>query len=553
VLTARRLFSPRAKILRPRPIVSFCAGLISVAAYSSFPAESGIPPLFALALLALALLYHALTCPLRPSGKSQGNRQAFLHGFFYGLGLFLGGVSWVYISLSRFAALPAPLAALLTLLFAACLALYPACAALCFYRLARARWHGRRLLAFFWRPFLFAALWMLFEKLRGTLGTGFPWLSAGYSQLPGESPLSGYAPLLGVYGVSFLVALSAAWGIDFPRLFFRAVRAEKKVRARAFSLALLLISLWGAGGALTRAHWTSAADAPVPAVLLQGNIAQELKWRPEHLWNTLLLYRSMIAAHPAALIILPETAFPLFLEQTPPAFLEDMRALLKREGSDLLFGIPARRARAARSADYQNSAVSLGKSPAQRYDKRHLVPFGEFIPPGFHWFLRLANIPLADFAPGAEDQPPLALAGTRVAVSICYEDLFGEELRRTAGDAAILVNLSNTAWFGDSLAPSQHLSIARMRALETGRPMLRAGNTGVTALITPQGTVAARLPAFTRAALPVSAQGTRGLTPYVRYGDAPALLIAFLCLLLPVVNAAGRKRRCNAVSPPVFL
>jgi apolipoprotein N-acyltransferase len=288
-------------------------------------------------------------------------------------------------------------------------------------------------------------------------------------------------------------------------------------------------------GGLTLAgiEWTSPDDAPVSVTLIQGNVPQSLKWQPEQLIETLRLYHELILGNPAQLVILPETALPVFLDRLPPDYLETLQNALKEVDGDLLLGAPTRDS--GDEVRYYNSAVSLGASPGQQYAKRHLVPFGEFIPWGFRWFLRLTDIPLSDFSAGASEQPPLAIAKTRVAVSICYEDLFGEETRDFLPEAALLVNLSNTAWFGDSLAPGQHLQIARMRALETGRPILRAGNTGVTALITVKGEVQAELPTFTRAVLRVETPGYSGMTPYVRMGNLPVLLLALFSSLLPLV------------------
>ena len=427
-------------------------------------------------------------------------------GFAFGLGLFLAGVSWVYISLHDYGAMPAALAAAATLLFCAFLALYPALVGY-----AQARLAGpvalRRLL-------LIPALWALTEWLRGWIFTGFPWLAFGYSQA--DSPLRGYAPVAGVFGLSWLVWLCAGLLLALPRR-----------KGRGLALAALVLIL-GLGFGLERVEWTRAQGAPVSVSLLQGNIAQDLKWDAARFAATVQEYRSMTARSAARLTILPETAIPRFFDLLEPELVRSLAMGARSHGGDLIVGVPLRDG----PGRYYNSAISLGASPVQRYDKIHLVPFGEFIPPGFGWVPSVLKIPLADFSRGGAAQAPLALAGQKIAVDICYEDAFGEEIIRALPEATLLVNVSNVAWFGDSLAPHQHLQISQMRALETGRFMLRATNTGMTAIIDHHGNVAAVLPAFTEGALNGSAQGRSGATPYVRWGNAPlVLLAAFACAL----------------------
>src|SRR2546422_1729304 len=214
-------------------------------------------------------------------------------------------------------------------------------------------------------------------------------------------------------------------------------------------------------------------------------------------------------------LILPETAVPRFYDGVEPGYLARLDAAAKRNGGDLLLGVPYREAQDR----YYNSVVTLGTAPRQVYHKVHLVPFGEFVPPGFGWVLHVLQIPLSDFSRGSPVQMPLAVAGQRVAVNICYEDAFGDEIARSLPEATLLVNVSNVAWFGDSLAPSQHLQIARLRAIETGRMHLTATNSGVTAAIDRDGRVLARLPQFAAGRLEIAAQGYAGATPYVRLRD----------------------------------
>lgn len=442
---------------------------------------------------------------LRSAGTT---RQAALSGLAFGLGFFLTGVSWVYVSLSVFGGMPWWLAGPAAFLFCAVMALFPMLAGGIFKR-----WQPNGL----WRQALaFAALIAAVDWLRSWIFTGFPWLALGYSQAA-PSPLSGFAPLLGVHGLSLLVALSAALLVRW--------------RTGVIFATLLIIS----GFVLRQVPWTTPVGEPVSVALVQGNVPQEMKFRPEAFLRTLSLYQQLIEQNPAQLTILPETALPIFFNQLPPMYVERLQKAVWAHGGDLITG--------TLSGDpdaYWNSAVSLGVSPSQVYSKRHLVPFGEFIPPGFAWFMAQANIPMSSFSRGPENQPPLAVAGQQVAVNICYEDVFGEELVGVLAQAGILANLSNTAWFGHSLAQPQHLQIAQLRAAETGRPMLRATNTGMTAIVAPSGKVQAVLPPFTTGVLRGEVRAHQGLTPYARFGNFAFLLLAGLCLLLSQLPSRRR-------------
>jgi apolipoprotein N-acyltransferase len=482
--------------------VPFVAGAATVLAFAPVG-------LFPLALVTFGLLAHFL--------MEATPRSAFWSGYAFGLGLFGAGVSWVYVSMHTFGAMPLPLAVLATFLFCAFLALFPAAAG----------WLQARIPAhpYFRACLLIPAAWTLFEWVRSWIFTGFPWLSAGYAAV--GWPLQGFAPLLGVFGLSFVtLSLSGmAW------LTFRKQKPALFVTA--------FIAVVGAGEALRHVHWTERAGEPVSAALLQGNIEQDLKFRPESYAKILATYVRLAEGTSAKLIIFPETSIPRFLDRIEPDFLERLEGVAKRNGGDLLLGVPYR----SRSDEYFNSVISLGGSPRQAYHKSHLVPFGEFIPPGFGWLLSVLEIPLSDFSRGGHDQPPIAAAGQRVAVNVCYEDAFGDEIARRVREATILVNVSNVAWFGDSLAPAQHLQIARLRAVETGRMHLAATNTGITAAIDRDGRVLARLAQFTEGRLEVSAQGYAGATPYARYADWPVVIVSLLVLagaLLVARRASSR-------------
>ena len=301
---------------------------------------------------------------------SSSARDAFRIGFAFGAGLFGAGVSWVYVSLHDFGMMPAPLAALGTLAFCAILALYPAAAGWCLARLRPDSPFGSVL--------AFSAVWTLFEWIRGWLFTGVPWLAIGYSQA--GSPLAGFAPVAGVYGVSFATVVCAG-------LLWVLVSGER--RARIVSV-LALALVFGAGNLLKRVAWTTPQGAPVRIALLQGNISQDLKFQAERYAATLATYRRLIEASRARLIVLPETAIPRFLDAVDPEYLKDIARIAVERNADVLIGVPIRDA----DGRYFNSLISVGASPTQRYDKSHLVPFGEFVPAGFGWVVRTLKIPL---------------------------------------------------------------------------------------------------------------------------------------------------------------
>lgn len=428
-------------------------------------------------------------------------RQAALTGYGFGLGFFLAGVSWVYVSLAGFGGLPGWMAALAALAFAAFLALYPMLAGAAFKR---------------WQPpgelrqaLFFAALVALADWLRSWLLTGFPWLVLGYTQTP-PSPLAGFAPIIGVHGLSLLVAFAGAlclrWRRGIPALFV----------------------LCACGFGLRQIAWTEPDGPPIRVALAQGNIPQDMKFEPEAFIHTLRLYLDIVEKHPADLNILPETALPAFVDELPDGYLDLLRDAAARHNGDVITGVVT----GSLDKNYWNSAISVGSSPAQTYRKNHLVPFGETVPPGFAWFMQMTSIPFSSFARGAENQAPLAVAGRQVAVNICYEDAFGEEIIRALPQAGILANLSNTAWFGHSLAQPQHLQISRMRAAETGRPMLRATNTGMTAIIAADGQLQAVLEPFTAGVLEGQVSAYRGTTPFVRWGNGAFLVLALIALLV---------------------
>jgi apolipoprotein N-acyltransferase len=513
------------------------------------PAHSRLMLVFAFALGAATVLGFApfywsylpiltIAVLLRLWQRAASSAGAAALGFAFGLGFFLAGVSWVYVSLHDFGAMPAPLAALATLLFCAHLAAFAAAAGYCT--------HAARVGAGLKFAVLFPAVWTLAEWVRGWLFTGFPWLALGYSQIPG-GPLAGYAPVLGIYGVT--LAATATSGLLVAAASQISTRDEggwmreegTPRRIASFLLhpsSLILAVLWLGGWALHQVVWTAPEGTPVSVSLLQGNVPQDMKWRPERVGETLKSYRELAQSSTSRLIILPETALPLFLDDVPRGYLHALVAHARGNDGDILAGVPERMP----NGEYFNSVLSFGTAPTQNYRKSHLVPFGEFIPlrPVLGAIVRVLSIPLQDFSRGAADQRPMRVAGLRIAVNVCYEDAFGEEIIRQLPAANVLVNVSNVAWFGRSIAPQQHLQISQARALETGRYMLRATNTGATAVIDQRGRVVKSAPEFTRAVVTHDVPGHTGQTPYVRWGNYAVLVLCVVLLVAALVT--GRLR-----------
>lgn len=506
-----------------RLLAAAMAGAAAVLAFAPFHA-------WPLAPLALALLF-ALLDGARPL-------SAFLLAFAWALGLFGAGASWVFVSLHTHGNMPALLAALATLLFCAYLALFPALALACGAWLAvrRAIDPVRALLL------LFPALFTAAEMLRGWFLTGFPWLSLGHSQTPGgvlPAPLAGYAPLGGAHAIGLLIACTA--GV-LALVLRRAIWQDLRPRSRAGLLAATG-ALWALGGALQSVEWSEVHGEPLTVSLLQGNVPQEIKWREEAFQLTLARYRELVGAARGRLVILPETALPGFLDQIPAAYLEHLHALARTRGQDLLFGVPlAERDADGRTLRYYNTVLSAGTHAPQRYDKHHLVAFGEFIPAALSWVYRWLHIPLAGFTPGSAHSGALTLGALRLAVNICYEDAFGSEIAHNARDAHLMINVSNMAWFGRSLAAEQHAQFSRMRALENARWMLRSTNTGLTAAIDHKGRLVGALPQFQQGILELRVEARSGTTPYQRLGDVPALAL-IAALILPGGFIPARRAR----------
>jgi apolipoprotein N-acyltransferase len=471
------------------------AALLGSAAVLGF-APFYIHPSTILSIAVLFYLWH----------KADNAKQAAWLGFCYGLGFFVAGIYWIYISLHDFGGMPWWMAGFSTFCLCAFLSLFPALVG----------WLSKR------SPSLLLVapiLWALSEWIRSWIFTGFPWLAIGYSQTP-NSALAGYMPILGVYGVSLLAATAATLLVLYFNL------SKKRLVVVAF------IGLWVSGALLKMVPWTTPVGEPTSVALLQGNISQDMKWEEEEAQRTLDKYLDLVTDTKAKLIVLPETALPMLLQHVPVDYLAAFKAHAIEQGGDVLFGIVEYEQNA-----FYNSMLSIGSSPSQSYRKTHLVPFGEFIPfkSVFGWVYEdWLNIPLTDLSRGGFEQRPLSIAGQKVAVNICYEDVFGEEIIYQLPDATILVNTSNDAWYGESTAAYQHMQISQARAMETGRMMLRATNTGATAFIDKDGEVLSHLPHFRTGILEGEAQGYEGNTPYILFGNWLFLLISFgglVCLL----------------------
>ncbi len=466
--------------------------------------------------------------------QAQTKREAAWLGLLFTAAMQLATWWWLFISLHTYGGLAAPLAVIAIVGLAAFLALYYAAACALFTAMAPVNMAGRAL--------VFAAVWLLAELTRVALFTGFPWGQGGYAQLDG--PFVDLAKLVGVHGLTFgaaFLAAGLAGLVAKPRWVSAAAIAGGVLAAAAGSAALRI----GPSGVslFSQAHPVplSRSDAPFTVALLQGNIAQDEKFKPTGgLPDALNWYGLQLLASTATLVITPETALPLLPQQLPEGYLEALVKRFSQPGATAtaaLIGIPLGDSRLG----YTNSVIALKPSASTsastqtiyQYDKHHLVPFGEFVHPLFKWFLTIVNIPLSDFNRGDVSQPSFEWQGQRIAPNICYEDLFGEELAARFLDPAtaptMMVNVSNIGWFGNTVAIDQHLNISRLRAIEFERPMIRSTNTGATAIIDHTGRVTHALERHTRGVLVGAVQGRSGNTPYAdlaaRFGLWPWWLL----------------------------
>jgi apolipoprotein N-acyltransferase len=479
----------------------------------------------------LQLLALAVLAGLLQAGRNW--RLAALLGWLFGLSWMIGSVGWTFVALHTYGGLPFALAALAVLALASLLALFYGGAAALFAVLTPA---SKVLVAL-----VFAAAWLLAELARGSWLTGFAWAASGYAHTDG--PLAPFAAWLGVYG---LCALSAWLAISLVHVLDPWPGPSWRQRLGTLSTVLVIGSVAWYLQVQTPDH--SRPNGDMTVTLMQGNIPQDEKFETgSGVPQALQWYAEQLQSSRTALVVAPETAVPVLPQQLPPAYWAALQQRFGDTQQAALIGTPLGNSQQG----YTNSVLGLkpGQTQPWRYDKQHLVPFGEFIPPFFKWFTEMLNIPLGDFNRGGSQQPPFEWQGQRVAANICYEDLFGEELapQFINPDLAptLFVNISNLAWFGKTLAINQHLQIARMRALEFERAFVLATNTGATAIVDHRGRVVSSLSQNTRAVLAGSVEGRTGVTPYAwwvaRFGLWPLWLLA-LALLLPALRERLRKR-----------
>ncbi len=493
---------------RVKALASLLVPIISGALFVPGLAPMSAWPSTLLSIAALLYLMHR---------KSQ--QSAFFIGWLYGVGLFGAGVSWVYVSIQVHGQAPPLLAGTLTALFCLGLATLTGLQMALYRRCSRGRKTPSSL--------LFAAIWVLFEWLRSWLFTGFPWLYAGYIAL--DTPAAGWAPVVGVYGLSFLIAgLSAAIG----SLALNNASTLRKKGAEASIWVIIILT----GMPLSAVSWTQDRSAPLTVAIYQPNIPLEKKWDRRYFRAIQQQYtdNSRTYFKNTDLVLWPESALPTYSDR-----IEDYLGLISTEatetGTTLITGIPTRDAQGG-----YNSIIALGLG-AGEYRKQKLVPFGEYVPfeENLRGLIQFFDLPMSNFIPGPNVPPILSAGPLKVASFICYEIVYPDFVWQGARDAALLVTVSNDSWFGHSIGPLQHLQMARFRALETGRPLLRGTNNGVSAIIDHKGDLLVATPQFEEVVITGEVQPKTGLTPLMWLGSTP--ILAFFGLL--IVAAAYRRQR----------
>jgi len=439
--------------------------------------------------------------------QRQSPKQAFIKSAVFGFGMFFAGVSWVYVSIHDHGFIAAPLALLATTLFCLFIALLfalPFTLSALIPQTPTAWLLG------------LPALWVLSEWFRSWALTGFPWLYSGYIHT--ETWLSGWAPLGGVFWLSFITALAAVTVAQLSQ----TQRSQASVKFSAILVALITVS----GYLLKNIHWTQAHSESLSAVLVQPNIDQNKKWSAGELDRILQQLQTQTEPHWGAdLIVWPEAAVP-----TTPQRAADLLTAIDRAGkvnqTALLTGIPTYE---RSSGKYFNSVLALGTAQGQ-YDKTRLVPFGEYVPLEsiLRGLIRFLDLPMSSFSLGASEQPPLIVAGATIATAICYEIVYPDLVAEMAENANILLTVSNDAWFGQSIAPRQHMQMARMRAIENSKPMLRGTTNGVTAIIDHQGNIVAQLAQFTAGELSGEITPRSGRTFFSHTGSWPIVVLSLL-------------------------
>ena len=455
-------------------------------------------------LLILPLLYICLIV---------APRDAAGHGFWYGFGFYLTGIYWIYISVHVVGNAALWIALLLMVGLALIMAAFVALAAWLMSRLSQ----GEPWLLVLLGP----AAWVLCEWVRGWVLTGFPWMGLGYGQI--DSPLAGWAPVLGIYGVSFMVVASTAAII--------ATFMAPTARGRIAGVSVVIVP-WALGGVLSTIDWTEPAGKAIRTSIVQAGVSQDKKWDRDQLQPIMEYYHSAtLSMADSEIVLWPEVAIPALDDQVE-SFIARVESDARDNGQTVLFGILERNYDRSAEGRIYNSVTLVGTEERQRYRKRHLVPFGEYfpVPPSVREWMKMQNLPHSDLTKGEAVQPLLVTAnGTKLGVAICYEDAYGAEQLYALPDAEILINVSNDAWFGDSIAPHQHLEIARMRSLEFGRSAVRSTNTGISAFIGAGGELLQTGKQFEPELLTADVVPYRGLTPYAGVGN---WLMIGLCLAI---------------------
>jgi apolipoprotein N-acyltransferase len=448
-------------------------------------------------------------------GAEQTLVRLFNQGLIFGLGYFTIALWWIYISLHDVGGMSPVLSSFAVFALAVLMALYFGLAFGC----------GLLIQNSFWRGLVLPAAWVMAEYLRGQLFTGFPWMGLAESQVHG--PFIHIAPYLGGLACTFLV-IWASWQLSLLKI-------QNTLVVVAAIAIVQILGMW---------QFTSPNGAALSVRLIQGNFEQSLKFNPKEILQQIHFYRDAIIRSPADLIIVPETAFPWPEPDLPDQSLKMIQGFVDQSGSQVLLGLIGKIPKDGNTFQYSNRVTGFTKDQAPyHYDKYHLVPFGEFIPPGFQWFVDAFKVPMSNFARGSFSQAPFTvlsrdqdLSKARyAAISICYEDIFGNEiasrLRQSQNSVNLLINVTNLAWFGQSQAPMQQLRLSQLRSIETGLPSLRATNTGITAIIDHRGEVQTALDQFVQGELSGLVQPYTGQTPYVIWGNWPILLASLFLLL----------------------
>jgi len=447
-------------------------------------------------------------------------RRAAWLGWWFGMGFFGVGVSWGFVAIYVFGLSSIIASAVLTFIGISLMAAFFALQGYVSVLFIRKIHIESRVVTLI---VVFPLFWLLLEWFRGWFLTGFPWISLGYSQT--GSVLSGYAAVLGVYGISWLTALSSSL------LLVAFIFKNKK---SIFSL-VGVMAIWLGGYSLSLVDWTEATGNPLKVSLVQGNVEQINKWDPNHFEKRKQRYLSLTRKHwDSDLVLWPENSLTIFHHQLKESLLKPFAKEAKKNNTDIILGLPVLD---LETKEYFSSLMAINNSvkdssQIQFYHKSHLVPFGEYVPLEslFRGLITFFNLPMSGFTPGKYDQKLLVAAGQKIAPTICYEDAFGEDLIRFLPEATLLLNASNNAWYGDSFAPHQHLQISQMRALETGRDMMRVTTNGVSALIDHKGKIISHSPQFKAYVVTGMVQPRKGATPYVSFGNYAVIFIVVLCL-----------------------